>query len=206
MARGWPSLTGHWAPPAASRESSPGSLGTGPPGRSRSSSVHRWRRERPPGCCGPPGMTSPPRWALGSPPPRGQRHRWVRQSGRGRECNGRPMRVTWIRPPPSADRTGRPRPPGSWAPPRDPRRPPLPPGATGSPVGFTATARAGSANRWCGSPATISARAGTELPDRLVVRLVDRAGNGVPNRPVSWVIGTGGGQRRPRHQHHRWER
>ena len=38
-----------------------------------------------------------------------------------------------------------------------------------------------------------SARPGAELPDPLVVRLVDGKGNGVPGRPVSWVIGAGGG-------------
>ncbi len=65
---------------------------------------------------------------------------------------------------------------------------------TGSPVGFTATARAGSANRLLRvSGDDQSARVGTELDNRLVVRLVDRAGNGVPNRAVSWVIATGGG-------------
>jgi len=38
-----------------------------------------------------------------------------------------------------------------------------------------------------------SAPPGTELPDPLIVRLVDGEGNGIPNRPVSWVVGAGGG-------------
>jgi hypothetical protein len=67
-------------------------------------------------------------------------------------------------------------------------------GLTGSPVGFTATGRAGSADRLLRvSGDDQSAQVGTELENRLVVRLVDRAGNGVPNRAVSWVIATGGG-------------
>jgi len=65
---------------------------------------------------------------------------------------------------------------------------------SGSPVTFTATALSG-------SPSTLirvsgddqSAAAGAELPNPLVVRLVDEAGNGVPNRAVTWVVATGGG-------------
>ena len=67
-------------------------------------------------------------------------------------------------------------------------------GLTGSPVGFTATARAGSPDRLLRvSGDGQRAPAGTALDNRLVVRLVDRAGNGVPDRAVSWVIATGGG-------------
>jgi hypothetical protein len=64
----------------------------------------------------------------------------------------------------------------------------------GSPVTFHATATAGSADqlvRFSGDRQ--SAGPGQELSAPLVVRLVDRNGNGVPNRAVSWVIGTGGG-------------
>jgi hypothetical protein len=67
-------------------------------------------------------------------------------------------------------------------------------GLDGSPVSFTATSRAGGAarlvlvsgNNQSGSP-------GQELARPLVVRLEDEAGNGVPNRAVSWVVGSGGG-------------
>jgi protocatechuate 3,4-dioxygenase beta subunit len=64
----------------------------------------------------------------------------------------------------------------------------------GSPVEFTATGRAGSASqleRVSGN--NQSARAGSEVPEALVVRLLDQAGNGVPNRAVSWLVATGGG-------------
>jgi hypothetical protein len=67
-------------------------------------------------------------------------------------------------------------------------------GLEGSPVAFTATARAGSADRLervGGNNQT--ARVGAELENPLVVRLIDQAGNGVPNRAVSWVVATGGG-------------
>ena len=65
---------------------------------------------------------------------------------------------------------------------------------SGSPVTFTATALAG-------GPTTVelvsgnnqSAAPSNELPSPLVVRLLDNAGNGVPNRAVSWVVATGGG-------------
>lgn len=69
------------------------------------------------------------------------------------------------------------------------------PGLEGSLVTFSATASAGNANRLERvSGNTQSAPAGTELPEPLVVRLLDPAGNGVPNRAVSWVVATGGGQ------------
>ena len=69
---------------------------------------------------------------------------------------------------------------------------------TGSPVTFTALAQAGSPEgltRVSGDGQ--SAAPGTELPAPLVVRLVDERGNGVPNRPVSWVVATGGGSVSP---------
>jgi len=65
----------------------------------------------------------------------------------------------------------------------------------GSPVTFTSQAVAGSANELVRvSGNNQSAAPGAELPDPLVVRLVDRDGNGVPGRPVSWVVGAGDGQ------------
>lgn len=68
------------------------------------------------------------------------------------------------------------------------------PGLDGSPVTFTATAQAGSADKLVRvSGDKQSGRPGETLPAALVVRLVDRNGNGVPNRAVSWVVGTGGG-------------
>jgi Bacterial Ig-like domain (group 1) len=64
-----------------------------------------------------------------------------------------------------------------------------------SPVSFTGHAVAGSADKLVRvSGNDQSAPPGAELPDPLVVRLVDRDGNGVPDRPVSWVVGEGGGQ------------
>jgi hypothetical protein len=71
-------------------------------------------------------------------------------------------------------------------------------GLSGSPVTFTATARAGSpeelvrvsGNGQTGAP-------GNELGEALVVRLLDQQGNGVPNRAVSWVVATGGGSVTP---------
>jgi hypothetical protein len=67
-------------------------------------------------------------------------------------------------------------------------------GLEGSPVTFTSHAAAGSADKLVRvSGNSQSARPGAELPDPLVVRLVDSKGNGVPGRPVSWVIGAGGG-------------
>jgi hypothetical protein len=64
----------------------------------------------------------------------------------------------------------------------------------GSPVSFTATAGAGSADELVRvSGNNQSGRAGQKLDEPLVVRLVDRLGNGISGRPVSWVIGAGGG-------------
>ena len=65
---------------------------------------------------------------------------------------------------------------------------------SGSPVTFTATAVAGSASRLVRvSGDDQSGAPGQELGQPLVVRLVDKDGNGVPGRAVSWVIGIGGG-------------
>ena len=67
-------------------------------------------------------------------------------------------------------------------------------GLAGSPVTFTSHAAPGSADelvRVSGNGQ--SAPPGAELPDPVVVRLVDSEGNGVPDRPVSWVVGAGGG-------------
>jgi hypothetical protein len=67
-------------------------------------------------------------------------------------------------------------------------------GLEGSPVGFTSHALPGSADKLLRvSGNDQSARPGAALPDPLVVRLVDRDGNGVPNQPVSWVVGVGDG-------------
>ena len=64
----------------------------------------------------------------------------------------------------------------------------------GSPVTFTGTAQPGSANGLVrvGGNAQ-SAEPGEELDKPLVVRLVDREGNGVAGQPVTWVVGVGGG-------------
>jgi hypothetical protein len=68
----------------------------------------------------------------------------------------------------------------------------------GSPVIFTHTGTAGSAaSLVLVSGDGQSAEAGTELPDQLVVRLVDEQGNGMRNQAVSWVIGVGGGSVSP---------
>ena len=67
-------------------------------------------------------------------------------------------------------------------------------GLSGSPIAFTAQATSGSPNRLLlVSGDDQSAQPGAELPEPLVVRLLDESGNGVPNRAVSWVIATGGG-------------
>ncbi len=68
------------------------------------------------------------------------------------------------------------------------------PGLEGASVTFTHAAVPGSA----ASLVLISGddqrgQAGDELPDPLVVRLVDESGNGIPDRDVSWVVATGGG-------------
>lgn len=68
----------------------------------------------------------------------------------------------------------------------------------GSPVDFTATARPGGADllvRVSGDAQ--SGPPGSRLANSLVVQLVDNAGNGVPNRAVSWVVATGGGAVEP---------
>ena len=68
------------------------------------------------------------------------------------------------------------------------------PALEGSPVAFVGTAVAGTADRLERvSGNDQSGRIGSELPEPLVVRLTDLAGNGVANRAVSWVIATGGG-------------
>jgi adhesin/invasin len=68
----------------------------------------------------------------------------------------------------------------------------------GSPVIFTHTGTAGSAaSLVLVSGDGQSAEPGTELPDQLVVRLVDEQGNGMRNQAVSWVIGVGGGSVSP---------
>ena len=65
---------------------------------------------------------------------------------------------------------------------------------SGSPVTFTALARAGTADELVRvSGDGQSAAPGSALSDPLVVRLLDERGNGVPNRAVSWVVATGGG-------------
>jgi len=65
----------------------------------------------------------------------------------------------------------------------------------GSPVTFTSQAVAGTANELVRvSGNNQSASPGAELAEPLVVRLVDRDGNGVPGRAVSWIVGAGGGQ------------
>jgi VCBS repeat-containing protein len=71
-------------------------------------------------------------------------------------------------------------------------------GLAGSPVTFTSTAAAGSASRIeIVSGNNQTAVAGSELPQDLVVRLLDQAGNPIVNQPVSWVIGAGGGSAIP---------
>lgn len=71
-------------------------------------------------------------------------------------------------------------------------------GLEASPVGFVAHALPGSADRLMKvSGEGQSAQAGTEVPDPLVVRLIDAAGNGIPSRPVTWVVAGGGGSISP---------
>ena len=72
------------------------------------------------------------------------------------------------------------------------------PGLAGTPVVFTHTAVPGTA----ASLVLISGSdqkgpVGEELPEPLVVRLVDEAGNGIEGRAVSWVVATGGGSVTP---------
>jgi hypothetical protein len=65
----------------------------------------------------------------------------------------------------------------------------------GSPVTFTSQAVPGSASELVKvSGDNQSAEPGAELSKALVVRLVDRDGNGVPGQAVSWVVGAGDGQ------------
>lgn len=67
-------------------------------------------------------------------------------------------------------------------------------GLVGSPVTFTSTAVAGSASglvRVSGN--NQSGRPGEKLDQPLVIRLVDKEGNGIPDRAVTWVVGVGGG-------------
>jgi PKD repeat protein len=68
----------------------------------------------------------------------------------------------------------------------------------GSPVTFTHHATAGNANAVnIISGNNQEAPAGSKLPQPLVVQLLDQDGNPIPNRPVSWVVGDGGGTANP---------
>ena len=68
----------------------------------------------------------------------------------------------------------------------------------GSPITFTHTATAGSAARVVVVDGNgQSAPAGTKLPKELVVQLLDDQNNPIPGRPVSWVVGIGGGSASP---------
>jgi PKD domain-containing protein/Big-like domain-containing protein len=67
-------------------------------------------------------------------------------------------------------------------------------GLAGSPVTFTHTATAGSATGVVKiSGDGQSALVGTQLDQPLVVQVLDEQQNPISNRPVTWVIGTGGG-------------
>lgn len=67
-------------------------------------------------------------------------------------------------------------------------------GLVGSPVAFTHTATAGNASRIeIVSGNNQEAAAGSQVPQDLVVRVLDQDGNPIVNRAVSWVIGQGGG-------------
>lgn len=67
-------------------------------------------------------------------------------------------------------------------------------GLAGSPVVFTHTAQPGSASSLVLiSGSGQSAPPGTELPDPLVVRVVDESGNGIAGQAVTWIVSTGGG-------------
>src|SRR3954454_20823676 len=71
-------------------------------------------------------------------------------------------------------------------------------GLDGSPVSFTAEVRPGSADKLVRvSGDNQSGKPGQDLAASLVIRLVDRDGNGVPGRAVSWVVGVGGGRVSP---------
>jgi hypothetical protein len=71
-------------------------------------------------------------------------------------------------------------------------------GLAGSPVTFVHTATAGSAARLeAASGNGQSAVVGTPVPEPLVVRLLDPAGNPVAGTAVTWVVGQGGGTLAP---------
>ncbi|HEX5574978.1 MAG TPA: Ig-like domain-containing protein, partial [Gemmatimonadales bacterium] len=71
-------------------------------------------------------------------------------------------------------------------------------GLAGSPVTFTSTATAGNANRIeIISGNNQEAAAGSEVPQDLVVRVLDQDGNPIANQAVSWVIGQGAGTPNP---------
>jgi hypothetical protein len=71
-------------------------------------------------------------------------------------------------------------------------------GLAGSPVTFTHTAVPANPDSLLYVSGTgQSAPAGFQLPDTLLVRLVDVNGNGVGSKPVTWVIATGGGSVTP---------
>jgi len=68
----------------------------------------------------------------------------------------------------------------------------------GSPVTFTHHATAGNANAVnIVSGNNQDAPVGSKLPEPLVVQLLDQDGNPIPNQPVSWVVGDGGGTANP---------
>jgi hypothetical protein len=67
-------------------------------------------------------------------------------------------------------------------------------GLEGSPLTFTSTGVPGTANALVAvSGNGQSGEPGEQLAEPLVVRLVDREGNGIPGQAVSWVVGAGGG-------------
>jgi protocatechuate 3,4-dioxygenase beta subunit len=71
-------------------------------------------------------------------------------------------------------------------------------GLVGSPVTFTSTATAGSASRIViVSGNNQTAATGSELPESLVVQVLDQDNNPIPNSAVAWVIGVGGGSMNP---------
>ncbi len=68
----------------------------------------------------------------------------------------------------------------------------------GSPVTFTHTATAGGADQIVKLEGDgQNANPGTTLPIALVVQVLDAAGNPIADRPVTWVIGAGGGSVSP---------
>jgi adhesin/invasin len=71
-------------------------------------------------------------------------------------------------------------------------------GLAGSPVVFTHTAQPGTASSLVLiSGSGQSAPPGSELPDPLVVRVVDASGNGIAGQAVTWIVSTGGGAANP---------